>query len=236
MGLSKHSKKIEKLKELAKEIRQQVLRVSCLSKSAHVAASLSTVDILVGLYFSALKIRPSNPCWPARDRFILRKGHGCLALYATLNKVGFISASQLESFCRDGSCLGGHPEFGRISGIESSTGSLGHGLSIGLGMALAFKADQKKNRVFVLLSDGECNEGSVWEAAMSASHFKVDNICAIIDYNKLQATGRTKEIMSLEPLGKKWDAFGWASKEIDGHNIREIVSALKGLPFKRKKA
>ncbi|MBU2541415.1 MAG: transketolase [Candidatus Omnitrophica bacterium] len=230
-----NQKLIKRLNLVAKEVRQDIVRTSFSSKSAHIAASLSAVDILVALYFEILKVKSNDSLWSGRDRFILSKGHGCLGLYATLTRAGFLSQAQLKSFCRDGGCLGGHPEFGRIPGLEASTGSLGHGLSIGEGMALSFKHGRKKNKVFVLLGDGECNEGSIWEAAMSISHFKLDNICAIIDYNKLQATGRTEAIMALEPFKKKWEAFGWQCKEINGHRMNEILAALKSIPFKKNK-
>ncbi len=235
MSKVRNQKLIKRLNSIAKQVREDIVRTSFLSKSAHIAASLSAVDILVALYFEILNVNSDDPFSSDRDRFILSKGHACLGLYATLKRAGFINQVQLESFCRDGGCLGGHPELGRIAGLEASTGSLGHGLSIGEGMALSSKHDKKKNKVFVLLGDGECNEGTVWEAAMSSSHFKLDNICAIIDYNKLQATGKTQDVMSLEPLKSKWHAFGWEVKEINGHRMNEIVATLKRAPFKKNK-
>ncbi|MEW6008948.1 MAG: transketolase [Candidatus Omnitrophota bacterium] len=221
------------LRLMACQIRRDILKTACKAKSAHIGSSLSIVDLLVVLYFDILHLKRKDPFWSGRDRFILSKGHGCLALYVILTKLGLVSKGDLELFCANGGCLGGHPEFNKDIGLEASTGSLGHGLSIGLGMALSFKKDKKNNRVFILMGDGECNEGSVWEAAMAASHFKTDNICSIIDYNKMQATGKTEEVMSLEPLREKWEAFGWVVEEIDGNNIKEISKVLEKLPFQK---
>jgi transketolase len=184
------------------------------------------VEILVVLYNRVLHINPSDPDLPERDRFILSKGHGCAALYAVLAERGFFPLDWLSTFYQNGSRLGGHIMHANVPGVEVSTGSLGHGLSIAAGMALAAKRDGKAYRVFVLLSDGECDEGSTWEPALFAPHHKLDNLVAIVDYNKIQSLGTVQEVMDLEPLADKWRAFGWAVREIDGHNMLEIEEAL----------
>lgn len=192
-----------------------------------------TVEIITALYFNILRINPQNPKWEERDRFILSKGHGCAALYAALAEKGFFPTKLLNTFCKTGSILLGHPEVDKVPGIEVSTGSLGHGLSIAVGISLAAKYDNKAYRVFVLLGDGECQEGSVWEAVMAASHFKLDNLIAIVDNNGLQAIGAIDEIISLEPLSKKWESFGWTLKEVDGHNLKQLLETLANIPFKK---
>lgn len=219
----------------ARQIRRLVVQMNATAKSSHVGAALSIVDILTVLYFQILRIDPKDPKSPNRDRFILSKGHGCTALYATLAERGFLRKEVLDTYCQDGGLLAGHVDDHGIPGIEVAAGSLGHGLSIGVGMSLAGKYDRKDYRVFVVLGDGECDEGSVWEAAMSASHFKLDNLIAIIDFNKLQATGAVKEVMNLEPLSDKWRSFGWNLREIDGHDFCQIVDALAGVPFEMGK-
>jgi len=221
--------------QIAKEIRKKVLKMFFDSQTAHIGSSLSEVDILTILYFKILKIDPKNPLAEERDRFVLSKGHGAAALYATLAQRGFFSEKILDSYCLDGGRLPGHSTRGCAPGVEVSTGSLGHGLPMGGGMAIAAKNDKKKYRIFVLMSDGECEEGSVWEAAMFAAHHKLDNLIGIIDYNKLQAFGRTNEIMALEPLREKWVAFGWEVKEVNGHNFSEIGKSLSRIPFRKRK-
>lgn len=223
------------MQEIAKEVRKRVLEMIYRSSGAHIGSSLSCVDILTILYFKIIKIDPQNPLAPDRDRFILSKGHAVAALYAVLAKRGFFSEQNLETYCQDETKLVGHSTKGSVPGIEASTGSLGHGLSMACGMALAGKREKKNHRVFVLLSDGECQEGSNWEAALFAGHHKLDNLIGIIDYNKIQALGRTNEILNLEPLGKKWQDFGWSVKETDGHNFSEIEKALSEIPFENKK-
>lgn len=223
------------LVEISKKIRKKILKMIFNSQTSHIGSSLSTVDILTVLYFKVLSIDPKNAWAKDRDRFILSKGHACAALYATLALRGFFSEEILDEYCINGGRLPGHSTMHCASGVEVSTGSLGHGLSIGAGMAIAAKHDGYKYRVFVLLSDGECNEGSVWEAAMFAAHHKLDNLIAIVDCNKLQAFGRTKEVVNLEPLVDKWIAFGWGAKEIDGHNFTQIEKALGKVPFEKNK-
>ncbi len=223
------------LSNAAKEIRRDILDIIHKSKSPHIGSSFSTVEILTALYFRILKIDPENPTDENRDRFIMSKGHGCPALYATLSHRGFFSREILEGFAIDGGTLEQHPTRNLAWGIEVSTGSLGHGLSIGVGMALGAKNKKQGYRTFVLMSDGECNEGSVWEAAMFAPKYRLDNLIAVIDYNKLQALGRTAETVQFEPFADKWKSFGWAVREIDGHDVDEIVRILSSVPFEEGK-
>ncbi len=193
----------------------------------HIGSSMSLIEILRVLYDDVLRYRPDQPDWPERDRCILSKGHGCLALYAVLADKGFFPAETLKTFCRAGSILGGHPEAGKIPGVEASTGALGHGLSIGVGMALAQRMAKRDARVFVVMGDGEINEGSIWEAAMSAAKHRLSNLTAVVDYNKIQSAGPTAEILDLEPLADKWRAFGFTVVEADGHDaaaLREIFT------------
>lgn len=222
-------------KRIAKEIRKKIVKMIFNSQTSHIGSALSCVDILTVLYFDILAINPEKPQDPGRDRFVLSKGHAVSALYATLALRGFFPEEVLEEYCIDGGRLSGHSTMGSVPGAEVSTGSLGHGLPMGIGIALAAKHDGNKYRVFILLSDGECDEGSTWEGAMFASHHKLDNLVAIIDYNKLQAFGRIKEVVNLEPLRDKWVAFGWAVKEIDGHNFTQIEEALHKTPFEKNK-
>ncbi len=217
---------------LAKKIRAHVLRMVHRANASHAATCLSAADILAVLYSGILQVDPSRPDWPDRDRFILSKGHGCAAVYAVLAERGFFPKEWLETYCQDGARLPGHITSLGIPGVEVSTGSLGHGLSIGCGMVVAGKGNGQDYRVFVLLSDGECDEGSTWEAALFAPHHHLDNLIAIVDYNKIQSFGTVKEVLDLEPLATKWQAFGWAVREIDGHDFRQIENALKSAPFK----
>lgn len=219
--------------QISKDIRKKVLKMFFDSQTAHLSSSLSEVDILAVLYFKILSIDSKNPTAENRDRFLLSKGHGAAGLYATLAQRGFFAESVLNTYCKDGGKLPGHSTRNCAPGVEVSTGSLGHGLPMGAGMALAGKRDGKNYRVFVLMSDGECEEGSVWEAALFASHHQLDNLIGIIDYNKLQAFGRTNEVLNLEPLAKKWQSFGWQVKEINGHNFSEIENALSQIPFEK---
>lgn len=222
-------------KKISKNIRKKILKMIFNSQTSHIGSSLSIVDILTVLYFKILSIDPKNPWSENRDRFILSKGHACASLYVTLALRGFFSEEILNTYCLNGGILPGHSTVHCVPGVEVSTGSLGHGLSMGIGMAIAAKYENLKYKVFVLLSDGECNEGSVWEAAMFANHHRLDNLIAIIDYNKLQAFGRTEDILNLEPFKDKWTAFGWEVKEIDGHNFSDIEKTLSQVPFKKNK-
>jgi transketolase len=221
---------IERYKALATQIRAHVLRMIHRAKSSHIGGCLSIADLLAVLYNRILRLDPAHPDWDNRDRFILSKGHAVAAVYAALAEQEFFPKEWLETFYLDGSHLPGHITYG-LPGVEASTGSLGHGLSIGCGMALAGKQDDRSYRVFVLLSDGECDEGSTWEAALFIPFHQLDNLVAIVDYNKIQSFGTVEEVLSLEPLASKWQAFGWAVREIDGHNFKQIEDALLAIPF-----
>jgi len=220
------------LKNNADYLRRQIFRIVTTSGAGHIAGALSTVELLTVLYANILNITPSEIKNPLRDRFVLSKGHSAVALYCVLEQYGFISAETLNTFGKNGTILGGHPDMYKVPGVEASTGSLGHGLPFAVGLALAAKIDRLKYRVFVLLGDGESQEGSIWEAAMFAAQKQLDNLIAITDYNKLQAMDKLNNIVDLAPLADKWTAFGWAVKEIDGHNIQEILDTLSNLPLK----
>ncbi len=207
-------------------VRQQVLEMCVAAGAGHIAPALSCTDILVALYHGGvLRVNPQNPAQPDRDRFILSKGHACTALYAVLADLGYFPISDLKTHCQAGTHLGGHSETG-TPGVEASTGSLGHGLPIGNGMALASKIDRKDDTTIVLLSDGECQEGSNWEAALFAAQHRLDNLVAIIDRNGLQAIDLIENVLSLEPFAQKWEAFGWDVRTVDGHSIADILSVL----------
>ena len=208
------------------EIRKSIVHMVHYSKSSHVGTCLSIVDILSVLYFGIMNIDPRNPRKPDRDKFILSKGHGSAALYATLAERGFFSKTLLDRYYIDGGVLPGHLDMEAIPGVDASAGSLGHGLSIGLGMAIANKQSNNPGHIYVLLGDGECNEGSVWEAVMLAATLKLKNLTAIVDYNKLQSFGRTNEIICQENIGERWRAFGWDVHEVDGHDSAELAEAF----------
>ncbi len=216
---------LDSLKRIAAEIRYRIIEMSKTGKAPHLGSSLSCVDLVVAAYFHFLRIDPMQPEHDARDRFILSKGHAVTTLYAVLAERGFFDKSLLKTFNKDGGNLPEHPSPKCVPGVEMATGSLGHGLSVGIGQALAGRITNEKNRIMVLMSDGECNEGSVWEAAMFAPAHKLDNLVAIVDFNKWQATGRSEEIMKLSPLKEKWAAFGWHAIEIDGHDFGQILDA-----------
>jgi len=218
--------KIESLKNRAKIIRQHIIRMIGKAGSGHPGGSLSAVEILVSLYFHKLKVNPKDPKWLERDRFLLSKGHAAPVWYATLAEAGFFPVSQLDTLRKMGSILQGHPDMKRTPGVEMSSGSLGQGLSISNGIAIAGKLDKKSYRVYTLLGDGECQEGQIWEAAMASAHYKLDNLVGLIDYNGLQIDGPIEKIMSPLPLTEKWVAFGWNVISVDGHNIGEIIAAL----------
>lgn len=208
-------------------IRETALKMIYTAKSGHPGGSFSCVDILVALYGRVLKHDPQNPDWSDRDYFILSKGHAAPALYATLAHYGYVPDTELLTLRQLGSPFQGHPVRGRVPGVECSTGELGIGLPVGVGLSLGLKLDQKTNHVYVLLGDGECQEGSVWEAAMAAGHFRLDNLVAIIDRNGLQSDGPTEKVMALEPLAAKWEGFGWHVIEIDGTDVLQILGALE---------
>ncbi|HUQ47311.1 MAG TPA: transketolase [Gemmatimonadaceae bacterium] len=216
--------------ELALQIRKHAVRMTNLGGSSHVGSVLSMADIVAVLYGGVLRVDPSNPARPDRDRFILSKGHAGAGIYAALAETGFFSTELLEKHCADGSVLSGHVSHRGVPGVELSTGSLGHGLSVGAGFAYGGKLDNKTHRAFVLMSDGECDEGSTWEAAMFASHHKLDNLVAIIDYNKIQSLAPVSETLTLEPFADKWEAFGWSVVEVDGHDHSSLYASLSTVP------
>ncbi len=224
-----------KLSERTKEIRKTILQVFKDGTRGHVPSALSLTEILTVLYGDILCYRPEEPLWADRDRLILSKGHGCIILYTILAELGFFEKKHLKTFCHFESILGGHPKFGKIPGVEASTGSLGHGLAIGVGQAISLKLRQSSGRVFVVMGDGECNEGSVWEAAMSASKHALDNLTVIVDYNHVQSYGPTEEIQPLEPFAKKWEAFGFSVTEIDGHDTKVLFDTFTALPLTNSK-
>lgn len=224
---------VEQLCELTWRIRHHTLLMVSRAKASHIGSNYSEAELLAVLYGRILRINSGNPNWPNRDRFILSKGHGCAVLYATLAERGFFPLEWLDTFYQNGSFLAGHVTRTNVPGVEVSTGSLGHGLSISTGIALAAKRDGKLYRVFCLLSDGECDEGSTWEPILFATQHKLDNLIAIVDYNKIQSLGTVKEVMDLEPFAEKWRAFGWAVREIDGHNLEEIEGTLSKVPFEQ---
>jgi transketolase len=223
--MPKHS--LEELQAIAKRVRREIVQMIGEAKSGHPGGSLSQVEILITLFFGGvMRHDPSNPHWEDRDRFILSKGHGCPALYAVLAEAGYTPKDQLNTLRKLGSIYQGHPDKRFLRVLEASTGSLGQGLSIGLGMALTGRLDDRPTRVYVVLGDGEIQEGQIWEAAMFGAYHKVDNLVAIVDYNKLQLDGFIKDIMELEPLVPKWRAFGWHVIELNGHDIPALQAAF----------
>jgi transketolase len=221
----------EQLKIQARNVRKTVLTMVFKAGTSHVGAAFSIVDLLVVLYSHILRISSQDPNNPERDRFILSKGHACTALYAVLAAKGFFPESYLEEYCCNDGKLAGHPDSHSVPGIEFSTGSLGHGLSVGAGMALVAKIYGQSGRSFILLGDGECNEGQVWEAAMFAAQHQLDNLVAIIDYNHLQGFGKAEEVINMEPVLAKWEAFGWQTATVDGHDFFEIVAVFSRVPL-----
>jgi len=218
------------LDERSRALRSLVIDALEGGGRGHVGSPLSMMEILRVLYDEVLRVRPHEPQWPDRDRFILSKGHGCLGLYAVLADKGFFPYDELRRQCRAGALLGGHPE-DTIPGVEASTGALGHGLSLGIGMALAARLQRRDSRVYVLLGDGELDEGSIWEAALSAGKHRLDTLTAIVDYNKLQSYGAVRDVLDLEPLTDKFTAFGFAVREVDGHDVGALRETFAALPF-----
>ncbi len=223
------------LKKLSLKLRKHAINMTNSGESSHVGSILSMVDIITVLYGSVMNLKPNEPKWIDRDRLILSKGHAGAGIYSILAEMGFIELEKLKTHCKNGSDLSGHVSHKGVPGVELSTGSLGHGLSVAAGMALASKIDNKKHKIFVIMSDGECNEGSIWEAALFAQHHKLDNLISVIDRNKLQSIRSTEETLQLEPLLDKWKAFGWSVVKIDGHNHQALQKNLvhfeKGKPL-----
>jgi transketolase len=227
MPRSNREPDVESLKRQAAELRFQVIQISHKAGAAHLASCLSCIDVLTAAYWHVLDIDPANPTDPKRDRFILSKGHAAMALYSTLAYRGFFPRELLDTYGQDGGKLAEHPPANILPGVEAATGSLGHGLPIACGHALAARVmGVEPYRVFALLSDGECNEGSVWEAAMFAAGQKLDNLTVIVDYNKWQATARSNDTLALSPLREKWESFGWDAHQIDGHDIGALARAM----------
>jgi len=223
------------LDERSRELRRRIVRMLEKGGRGHVGSAFSLVEILRVLYDDVLKYDAKNPRWPQRDRCILSKGHGCLALYVLLAEKGFFPEDELWKFCKPEGILGGHPEYGKVPGVEASTGSLGHGLPIGVGFALNARYEKAPHRTFVISSDGESNEGSVWEAALCAGKHQLSNLTVLIDYNKQQSYSTTYEVLDLEPFADKWRAFGFAVEEVDGHDVGQLRAALKRIPFNADK-
>ena len=219
------------LDDRSRALRRTIVQTLAAGRRGHVGAAFSAVEMLRVLYDDILQFDATRPNWPDRDRCILSKGHGCLALYALLADKGFFPERELWGFCSAEGILGGHPEYGKVPGVEASTGSLGHGLSFGVGFALAAKMDRRPSRVFVVVGDGECGEGSVWEAALSAAQHQLSNLTVLVDYNKQQTYGSISEVQGLEPLLDKLTAFGFAVREVNGHDTVQLRETLKAVPF-----
>jgi transketolase len=233
---SSHNKlKPNELAFKANEFRLGILNMAVRGNGGHIGGAFSVIDIITALYFNILKHDPANSSWSERDRLVFSKGHCCLALYNVLADFGYFPKDWLETYYQDGGRLAGHPTYGGIPGVEATAGSLGHGLSISIGMALAAKAKNEDHRVFTVLGDGECNEGSVWEAFAAGSQFKLDNLTVIIDCNGYESLGTVDEIMSIEPLAERLGSFGWSVEEINGHDMTKILEVLEKTPFDNKK-
>lgn len=229
------AQQVEKLRKLAGSVRRSDLQTVHSAGMGHVGGEMSATDILVTLYFAVLNIDPERPDDPNRDRFILSKGHSALALYTTLAHRGFFPVEELATFVQPLSRLNGHPDRKKVPGVETNTGPLGHGLPVAVGAALASKLQGASWRAFALTGDGELQEGSNWEAAMSAAHYKLDNLTVIVDRNRLQQGDWTEETMQLEPLADKWRAFGWSVTEVDGHDIAQLLQTFNRVPFEQDK-
>lgn len=224
---------IHNLKQTALNLRRNIVKMIKIGEGGHLGGSFSCIEIITALYFSVLRCNPQDPQWEDRDRFILSAGHKCLTLYSVLAEKGYFDKKLLNTYGSLDSRLPGHPDRHKLPGVEANTGSLGHGLAIGGGMALAGKLDQKSYKVYVLMGDGEIAEGSVWEATEIANHYKLDNLIAIIDRNKLQIHGNTKDVLNTEPLLEKWNSFGWQTLEVNGHDFVEILKGFESIPIKK---
>jgi transketolase len=217
---------VEQLKEISKKIRINVLHMLTLSGSGHTGGSLSATDIATAIYFSKMKFDPANPKWDERDRFIMSKGHAAPLIYALMAEAGYFPMETIDTLRKVESPLQGHPCCQKLPGIEVSTGSLGQGLSVANGIALGLRLDNNPARVYCIMGDGEIQEGQIWEAAMTAAHYNIDSLCAVVDANELQIDGPVEEVMGIQPIHDKWEAFGWHAVNIDGHDMESIISAL----------
>ena len=223
------------LDQRSKDLRKLIVKTFISANRGHLPSALSLVEILRVLYDDILNYRPADPKWKERDRCVFSKGHGCLALYVLLAEKGYFPKDELWKFCKKDGILGGHPEQGKIPGVEASTGSLGHGLSIGIGFALNARFERSGYHTYVIIGDGESNEGSIWEAALCAAQHRLSNLTVIIDYNKQQSYDSTFKVLNLEPLAEKWKSFGFATTEVDGHNVQQLKSVLSELPLEQNK-
>jgi len=221
--------RLERLADRAKFIRIETVRLTKIASAGHYSATFSCAEILAALYYHHLRIDPSQPQWPERDRFVMSKGHAAIGLYPVLADLGYFPAAELDTFTRLGSKFGDHPDMKKVVGVDFSSGSLGHGLSIGVGMALAARVQQRAYRTHVLLGDGELAEGQIWEAVMAAAHFRLGSLVAIVDRNGLCIDGHTEDVMGVEPLDARFAAFGWDVQRIDGHDLAAVTAALDGL-------
>ncbi len=224
-----HNVSLDFLADRARFVRLETLRLSRIAGAGHYSSTFSAAELFAALYYAHLRINPAEPRWPDRDRFILSKGHAAIGLYPVLADLGFYDMKLLENYTRLGSPFGDHPDMKKIPGVDFSSGSLGHGLSVGVGMALSGRVEKRDFRVYCMLGDGELNEGQVWEAAMAAGHFKLQGLVAIVDRNQLCIDGNTEQVMSVEPIGDRFASFGWAVQRIDGHDIEAVMAALEGL-------
>jgi len=224
------NEKINLIKEKAKTSRLGTIHLISKAKSGHYGSSFSSSEIFATLYYHVLNYDPKNPKWPSRDRFVMGKGHSAVGIYPILADVGFFPKEELETYTKVGSAFGDHPDMNKIKGIDFSSGSIGHGLSVGVGMSLGARIDGEKYRTYILMGDGELQEGQVWEAAMSAANFKLGNLVAIVDNNKVTVDGFTKELMNVHPIREKWESFGWNVIDVDGHDVEALVQTFDDIP------
>ncbi|WP_158735839.1 transketolase [Alteribacillus sp. YIM 98480] len=222
--------KIELIKEKAKMSRLETIRLISLAKSGHYGSSFSSSEIFATLYYHIMNYKADDPKWPKRDRFVMGKGHSAVGVYPILADVGFFPKEELDTYTQVGSAFGDHPDMNKIKGVDFSSGSIGHGLSVGVGMSLGARVDNENYRSYILMGDGELQEGQVWEAAMSAASFKLGNLVAIVDNNKVTVDGNTEELMNINPIKEKWENFGWNVVEVDGHDIEALVETFENLP------
>jgi transketolase len=219
----------ERLADRARFIRLETVRLARIAGAGHYTSSFSAAELLAALYYAQLRVRPNDPQWPDRDRFVLSKGHAAIGLYPVLADLGYFSPNELDSYSRLGSSFGDHPDMRKVRGVDFSSGSLGHGLSVSVGMALAARIGKRRYRTYCMVGDGELGEGQIWEAAMSAGHFRLGSLVCIVDRNQLSIDGPTEQVMAVEPLTDKFEAFGWQATRIDGHDIDAILDAFAAL-------